>query len=301
MGISKGMARISSLNSILSIVLVAGVLIFGPTLYIISMISQTFGSFMANFVNMSLWTDAGITANPLASWQDSWNGWWTVFIWCWVIAFSPFVAGFIARISRGRTIREFVLGVTVIPTLIVMIWVGVIGASAIYYDDQTNRAVSNAVGEDTSAGLFAMLEHLPWVGTILMVVATILVATYYVTSLDSGIYALSEFVSAPHKSGPVFRVVLVLSIGTVATMLLTLGGTAVVDTVQTGTIIGAFPFSFVIILMIINLIRRLIKRDKAIKQLEKDINNPDPSLTFVPDPDGTQALRAPQDRGSTEQ
>ncbi|MFR0638438.1 BCCT family transporter [Arthrobacter sp. LS16] len=300
-GISKGMARISSLNSILSIVLVAGVLIFGPTLYIISMISQTFGSFMANFVNMSLWTDAGITANPLASWQDSWNGWWTVFIWCWVIAFSPFVAGFIARISRGRTIREFVLGVTVIPTLIVMIWVGVIGASAIYYDDQTNRAVSNAVGEDTSAGLFAMLEHLPWVGTILMVVATILVATYYVTSLDSGIYALSEFVSAPHKSGPVFRVVLVLSIGTVATVLLTLGGTAVVDTVQTGTIIGAFPFSFVIILMIINLIRRLIKRDKAIKQLEKDINNPDPSLTFVPDPDGTQALRAPQDRGSTEQ
>nr|WP_120991848.1 BCCT family transporter [Arthrobacter sp. AG1021] len=300
-GISKGMARISSLNSILSIVLVAGVLIFGPTLYIISMISQTFGSFMANFVNMSLWTDAGITANPLASWQDSWNGWWTVFIWCWVIAFSPFVAGFIARISRGRTIREFVLGVTVIPTLIVMIWVGVIGASAIYYDDQTNRAVSNAVGEDTSAGLFAMLEHLPWVGTILMVVATILVATYYVTSLDSGIYALSEFVSAPHKSGPVFRVVLVLSIGTVATVLLTLGGTAVVDTVQTGTIIGAFPFSFVIILMIINLIRRLIKRDKAIKQLEKDINNPDPSLTFVPDPDGTQALRAPQDRGSMEQ
>lgn len=290
-GISKGMARISSLNSILSIVLVGAVLIFGPTLYIVSMLSQTFGSFMANFVNMSLWTDAGITASPLASWQDSWNGWWTVFIWCWVIAFSPFVAGFIARISRGRTIREFVIGVTVIPTLIVMIWVGVIGASAIYYDDQTNRSVSDAVAADTSAGLFAMLDHLPAVGTILLVVSTILVATYYVTSLDSGIYALSEFVSAPNKSGPIFRVVLVLSIATVATVLLTLGGTAVVDTVQTGTIIGAFPFSFVIILMIINLIRRLIKRDKAIKQLEKDINNPDPNLVFVPDPNGTGALR----------
>ncbi|MCZ4150282.1 transporter, partial [Escherichia coli] len=100
----------------------------------------------------------------------------------------------------------------------------------------------------------------------------------------------SEFVSAPNKSGPVFRVVLVLSIATVATVLLTLGGTAVVDTVQTGTIIGAFPFSFVIILMIINLIRRLIKRDKAIKQLEKDINNPDPNLVFVADPDGDGAI-----------
>ena len=289
-GISKGMARISSLNSILSIVLVGAVLVFGPTLYIVSMLSQTFGSFMANFVNMSLWTDASITSSPLASWQDSWNGWWTVFIWCWVIAFSPFVAGFIARISRGRTIREFVIGVTIIPTLIVMIWVGVIGASAIYYDDASNRSISDAVSADTSAGLFAMLEHLPLVGTILLVVSTILVATYYVTSLDSGIYALSEFVSAPNKSGPVFRVVLVLSIATVATVLLTLGGTAVVDTVQTGTIIGAFPFSFVIILMIINLIRRLIKRDKAIKQLEKDINNPDPNLVFVADPDGDGAI-----------
>lgn len=289
-GINKGMARISSLNSILSIVLVGAVFIFGPTLYIVSTLSQTFGGFMANFVNMSLWTDAGITAQPLESWQDSWNGWWTVFIWCWVIAFSPFVAGFIARISRGRTIREFVIGVTVIPTLIVMIWIGVIGSAAIYYDDQSNRGISEAVAADTSAGLFAMLEHIPFVGAILLVVSTILVATYYVTSLDSGIYALSEFVSAPNKSGPVFRVVLVVSIATVATVLLTLGGTAVVDTVQTGTIIGAFPFSFVILLMIVNLIRRLLKRDRAIKQLEKDINNPDPSLLFVPDPNGTGAI-----------
>ncbi|MGC0269488.1 BCCT family transporter [Glutamicibacter soli] len=299
-GINKGMARISRLNSILSIVLVGAVFIFGPTLYIVSTLSQTFGGFMANFVNMSLWTDAGITAQPLESWQDSWNGWWTVFIWCWVIAFSPFVAGFIARISRGRTIREFVIGVTVIPTLIVMIWIGVIGSAAIYYDDQSNRGISEAVATDTSAGLFAMLEHIPFVGAILLVVSTILVATYYVTSLDSGIYALSEFVSAPNKSGPVFRVVLVVSIATVATVLLTLGGTAVVDTVQTGTIIGAFPFSFVILLMIVNLIRRLLKRDRAIKQLEKDINNPDPSLLFVPDPNGTGAISKKSTDGTEE-
>lgn len=290
-GINKGMARISGLNSILSIVLLAAVLIFGPSLYIISNMSQTFGSFFTNFASMSLWTDSGLAATTLDSWQDSWNGWWTVFIWCWVIAFSPFVAGFIARISRGRTIREFVLGVTIIPSLIVMVWVAIIGSAAIYYDDQSNRSISDSVAADTSSGLFAMLDSVPVIGTILLVIATILVATYYVTSLDSGIYALSEFVSAPGKSGPVFRVVLVLSVATVTTVLLTMGGTAVVDTVQTGTIIGAFPFSFVIILMIINLIRRLLKRDKAIRQLEKDINNPDPSLVFVPDPDGEGAIR----------
>ncbi|MGP9487552.1 BCCT family transporter [Glutamicibacter sp. AOP3-A1-12] len=296
-GINKGMARISGLNSILSIALIAAVLVFGPSLFIISNMSQTFGSFFTNFATMSLWTDSGLAATTLESWKDSWNGWWTVFIWCWVIAFSPFVAGFIARISRGRTIREFVLGVTIIPSLIVMVWVAILGSAAIYYDDQSNRGISDAVAADTSSGLFAMLDSVPVIGTVLLVVATVLVATYYVTSLDSGIYALSEFVSAPHKSGPVFRVVLVLSVATVTTVLLTMGGTAVVDTVQTGTIIGAFPFSFVIILMIINLIRRLLKRDKAIRQLEKDINNPDPSLVFVPDTDGEGAIRkkAPKD------
>ncbi|MFB0836091.1 BCCT family transporter [Arthrobacter halodurans] len=273
-GVNKGMKRISEANSILSIVLIAGVFVFGPTVYILSNLSQTFGSFAYNFIPMSLWTDAATATAPLESWQDSWNGWWTVFIWCWVIAFSPFVAGFIARISRGRTIREFVLGVTIIPSLIVMIWVGVIGSAALYYDDATNRSISDDVAADTSSGLFSTLEMIPVIGGVLLVVATILVATYYITSLDSGTYALAEFVSAPKKAGPWFRVVLVLSIAAVAVVLLSIGGTAVVDTVQTGTIIGAFPFSFVILLMIANLIRRLRKRDKAIKRLEREVNDP---------------------------
>ena len=274
LGVNKGMKRISELNSILSIVLVLAVLVFGPVIYILSNISQTFGSFVYNFVPMSFWSEAPAATSPLESWQDSWNGWWTVFIWCWVIAFSPFVAGFIARISRGRTLREFVIGVTVIPSLIVMIWIGVIGSAALYYDDASARSISDDVAADTSSGLFSMLAMVPVVGGVLLVVATILVATYYVTSLDSGTYALAEFVSAPKKSGPLFRVVLVVSIGSVALLLLSIGGTAVVDTVQTGTIIGAFPFSFVILLMIANLVRRLRNRDKAVKQLEKEVNDP---------------------------
>lgn len=285
-GINKGMARLSGLNSILSIVLVVAVFVFGPTIYLISTLTQTFGSFGQNFLSMSFFTDFQITATSLDTWQDSWNGWWTVFIWCWVIAFSPFVAGFVARISRGRTIRDFVIGVTVVPSLIVMVWVGVLGAAAIYYDDQTDRSISDQVAADTSSGLFAMLEQVPIVGTILLVVATILVATYYITSLDSGTYALGEFVTAPRKSSPFFRVILVLSIGTVATVLLTIGGEAVVDTVQTGTIIGAFPFSFVILLMIANFVRRLRKRNKEIRRMERAVNDPDPDRVLVPNPDG---------------
>lgn len=273
-GVNKGMKRVSEANSILSIVLVVAVFLFGPTVYILSNISQTFGSFFYHFVPMSLWTEASSAAAPLESWQDSWNGWWTVFIWCWVIAFSPFVAGFIARISRGRTLREFIIGVTVIPSLIVMIWVGVLGSAALHYDDASGRAISEDVARDTSSGLFSALDMVPVIGGALLVVATILVATYYVTSLDSGTYALAEFVSAPTKSGPWFRVVLVASIAAVALVLLSIGGTAVVDTVQTGTIIGAFPFSFVILLMITNLVRRLRSRDESVMALEKEINDP---------------------------
>lgn len=274
LGVNKGMKRVSETNSVLSIVLMVAVFIFGPTVFILSNLTQTFGSFITNFLPMSFWTESSAATGALDSWQDSWNGWWTVFIWCWVIAFSPFVAGFIARISRGRTIREFVLGVTIVPSLIVMVWIGIIGSAGLHYDDASDRAISDAVNEDSAAGLFATLQMIPVIGTLLLVVATVLVATYYVTSLDAGSYALAEFVSAPKKAGPWFRVVLVASIGTVAVVLLSLGGTAVVDTVQTGTIIGAFPFSFVILLMIVNLIRRLRCRDKAVKRLEKEINDP---------------------------
>lgn len=274
LGVNKGMKRVSETNSILSIVLIVGVFIFGPTIFILSTMAQTFGSFVQYYIPMSFWTDAPIAAGALDTWQDSWNGWWTVFIWCWVIAFSPFVAGFIARISRGRTIREFVIGVTIIPSLIVMIWVAVVGAAALNYDDRTDGSISADVAADTSSGLFSMLDMIPWAGWGLLVVATVLVASYYVTSLDAGTHALAEFVSAPKQSGPWFRVVLVVSIGAVALTLLSIGGTAVVDTVQTGTIIGAFPFSFVLLLMFANLVRRLRHRDKMIRRLEKEVNDP---------------------------
>lgn len=277
-GINKGMRLLSETNSILSIVLVVAVFVFGPTVFIISNMTESFGAYAMNFIAMSFWTDAPSTAKTLASWKDSWNGWWTVFIWCWVIAFSPFVAGFIARISRGRTLREFVIGVTVVPSVIVMVWIAVIGSAAIYYDDLSGGGITAAVGKDVSSGLFVMLESMPVVGSLLLIVATVLVATYYVTSLDAGTYALADFVSAPKTAGRWFRVILVFSIASVTTVLLTLGGSTVVDTVQTGTIIGGFPFSIVILLMIANTVKRLLNRDSATKELEKIVNNPDPKI-----------------------
>lgn len=275
-GVDKGMKQISELNTILSIALMVGVLILGPTVFIMSNLVQTTGSFFNEFITMSFYVAPETMMKPLASWKDSWNGWWTIFIWCWVISFSPFVAGFIARISRGRTIREFVIGVTIIPSVIVMVWIGIIASAGIYYNQLHDGTISAAISKDAASGLFVMLDYLPIGGTIFTIIATVLVATYFVTSLDSGTYALAEFVDAPKKATAGFRVVLVISIAVVAVVLLSMGDDSVVATVQTGVIIGAFPFTFVILLMIANLFRRLRSRDKSVKKLEKEVNDPKP-------------------------
>lgn len=257
-GIEKGMKRISETNSVLSIVLVTAVAVFGPTLYILSVVPQTTGQYLSSMWWMGTWTDAAATTGDLGSWTDSWNGWWTVFIWCWCWAFSPFVGSFIARISKGRSVREFVIGVLGIPSLICIIWIGVIGGSALYYDAQTGGAITAAVNEDTSLGLFAMLKEIPIgvVSFILLLIATVLVGTYYITSLDSGVHALAGFVASATPPSRIFRTGLVLGIGAVALVLLTIGGESVVGTVQTGTIIGALPYTVVVLLMVANTLRR---------------------------------------------
>ena len=126
---------------------------------------------------MSAYTDPSVAASGISTWSDSWNGNWTVFIWCWCIAFSPFVASFIATISRGRTLREFVIGVIGIPTVIVMVWVGILGGMALHYDEESRGRITAAVGEDVSSGLFASLKLVPSAGWLLTCVATVLVST----------------------------------------------------------------------------------------------------------------------------
>ncbi len=256
-GIEKGMKRISEANSALSILLVVSVLVFGPTLYILSIVPQTIGEYGASMLWMGLWTDAAGAMSPIESWMNSWNGWWTVFIWCWCWAFSPFVGSFIARISKGRTIREFVIGVLGVPSVICVIWIGAVGGAAIFFDDASGGAVTEAVNRDTSLGLFAMLKQIEWapVSFALLLVATILVGTYFITSLDSGVHALAGFVASASRPSKTFRAALVVGIALIAFLLLTIGGESVVGTVQTGTIIGALPYTVVVLLMMANTLR----------------------------------------------
>ncbi|NLI18297.1 MAG: BCCT family transporter [Actinomycetales bacterium] len=257
-GIESGMKRIAEINSTLSVVLVIGVLVFGPTLYVLSVAPQALGQYGFHLWWMGLWTDASNSAGTIESWTESWNGWWTVFIWAWTWAFSTFVGSFVARISKGRTIREFVLGVLALPSLIVVVWIAVVGGAAMRYDELTGGAITAAVSEDTSRGLFVMLREIPFdaVGVALLLVATVLVGTYYVTSLDSGVHALAGFVESAARPSRLFRSALVVGIALIAFLLLTIGGETVVGTVQTGTILGALPYTVVVALMVMNTMRR---------------------------------------------
>lgn len=262
-GIEKGMKRISELNSILSIVLVCGVFLFGPTLYILSLLPETIGIYATDLWWMGLWTDAANPSLPNETWSDSWNGVWTVFIWCWCWAFSPFVGSFVARISKGRTVKEFILGVLGAPTVICVVWIGVLGGTSVKYDYTSNGAIYEATAKDTSMGLFATLREIPFkpVALILMIISVVLVLTYYVTSLDSGVHALAGFAASARKASKLFKVFLVLGIAVIAFLLLTLGGTGAVSTVQTGTILGAVPLSMIVILM-------MVRAMKATKDFE---------------------------------
>lgn len=258
-GVQKGMQRISKANSVLSIVLLVLVFVFGPTLFLLHLIPESIGTYLQTFIPMSTFMDMP-SAGGLATWSDSWNGVWSVFIFCWCFAFSPFVASFIASISRGRTLREFVLGIIGIPSIVVIIWIGIIGGTALNFDDALGGAITAAVMQDTSSGLFAMGEAIPYVGVVVVALSTVLVGTYFITSIDSGVHALSGFVSTAAKPSAAFKAVLVGLISVVTLALLLLGGNGVLDTIQTGTIVGALPFTVIVVIMVANFIRA-VRRD----------------------------------------
>ena len=282
-GVDKGMKRISEANSVLSIVLLIGTLVFGPTLYIVSVVPETVGQYTSSLWWMGWWTDAANSSQSLGNWSDSWNGAWTVFIWAWCWAFSPFVGSFIASISRGRTVKEFVLGVLFMPTIICVVWIGIIGAAGLYYDDMTKGQVSDAVASDVTMGLFETMSLVPIgpIAFVLMLVATILVLTYYVTSLDSGVHALAGFVASASKPSKWFRTSLVVGIAAIAFLLLSLGGTEAVGTVQTGTILGAIPLSLVVIGMMVQAFRQTRNPRSPVNQERTEEEADDKELEFA--------------------
>ncbi|WP_018138437.1 MULTISPECIES: BCCT family transporter [unclassified Thioalkalivibrio] len=249
-GLDRGLKWVSVFNLVLAISFMLFVLIAGPTLFILRFFLDSTGGYLQQIVQLSLHTDA----IGGSQWQKD----WTMFYWAWWIAWSPFVGIFIARISRGRTIREFIVGVLALPSLFVFAWMAIFGGTALHmelFDD--GAGIAAAVAEDTTVALYATLAQLPWT-TIASGVATLLIATYFITSSASGTYVVDALISRGSKHSPKRqRVIWGITEGAVAATLLIVGGERALDSLQTGSLTAGLPVAIILVFCCISLMRAL--------------------------------------------
>ncbi|MGI6678702.1 MAG: BCCT family transporter [Dehalobacterium sp.] len=240
-GIRRGILWLSNINMSLMGILMLFLLITGPTLYIFNMIIATVGDYLQNILWLSFYTDpSGVYAEKAGY---NWVGGWTVFYWAWWISWGPFVGGFIARISKGRTIREFIIGTLIIPVLLSFVWIGIFGSTALSIDLFGSGGIAEAVAADQTSALFITLHHLP-AGTIFAFVATALIATFFITSADSATFTIGMYSSGgalePHTGIKVFWGLIE---GGVTAALVVVGG---MNALKAASIFTALPFMVII-------------------------------------------------------
>ncbi|WP_085992519.1 glycine betaine uptake BCCT transporter [Oceanobacillus senegalensis] len=260
-GLGKGIKYLSNTNLILALLLMIFVFILGPTGFILDFFTTTFGSYIQDLPSMSL------RMSPFNEQNMEWTNGWTIFYWAWWIAWAPFVGTFIARVSRGRTVREFVLGVLLVPTIIGALWFTVFGGTAINFDMYNGTNIIekvNTLGEEVA--LFAMLEHLP-LGTIVSVIGILLISTFFITSADSATLVLGMQTTGGNLD-PANSVKFTWGIiqSATAAVLLWQGG---LGALQTASIIAAFPFCIILILIVISLVKAFKDDAKAIERHRK--------------------------------
>ncbi|WP_084632074.1 BCCT family transporter [Oceanospirillum maris] len=250
-GVSRGVRLLSEMNFWLSITAVLFMLFFGPTQYLIGMTIEATGDYIQSLIRMTFHTN--VTQG------DNWQSEWTVFFWGWWLAWSPFVGMFIARISRGRSFGEFVMGVLLVPTVITIVWIGLFGGTALFQELTGTGNVSAAVQNDVSTALFITVEGMdlgvltPMISTLLIV----LIGTYLITSANAGTLVINTILSGGDADPPaIHRIIWGVFLALLTAVLLIAGG---LETLQSAVITAAMPFSLVVICMVIGLLKALSK------------------------------------------
>lgn len=251
-GLGKGIKYLSNTNLILAVILFSLVFILGPSILILNVFTDSLGLYVQDLIRMSF------RSAPLDAGNRDWINDWTVFYWAWWLAWAPFVGIFIARISKGRTIRQFLFGVTLVPAVVSFLWFAIFGVSAIEVE---KKGIINLGGLETEEVLFAVLSDFPWT-IALSLIALALIITFFITSADSATFVLGMQTT----NGSLFppkRVKIAWGIAqsAVATILLYSGG---LDALQNILIIAALPFSLIVILMMVSLYRSLMKEKKEL-------------------------------------
>lgn len=245
-GIDRGIKWLSRIAMVLGLFLMGTVLVVGPTLFILDAFTIGVGDYLQNFLQMSFFVDS-IGENP-------WPGWWTIFYWAWWLSWSPFVGTFIARVSRGRTLKEFVAGTLLAPSLLCIIWMSVFGGSAIYSELFGVGGLTEAVGAGEEFGFYALLSQFPG-SQFLILVGVLVVSIFFITSSDSGTYVNGMLTSGGNLNPPrLVRSVWGALEGGIAAILLLVGG---LSAVQTTAVVVGLPVLLLEIVMIVALVKAL--------------------------------------------
>lgn len=242
-GIHGGVKVLSNINMVMALVLLVFVMVAASLSLVMDSIGAIAQGYLKYFVPLS---------NPVGREDDAFYHGWTIFFWAWWISWSPFVGMFIARVSYGRTIREFLTVVMVVPVAVTMVWMGTFGGTGIEQASQGVGALNDGI-KDSSLALFQMLTHLPMT-EITSFLAIVLVLVFFITSSDSGSLVIDSITSGGKTNAPkAQRVFWVITQGSIAAVLLALGGSTVLDALQAGAISTALPFTLVLLLMCISL------------------------------------------------
>jgi choline/carnitine/betaine transport len=269
-GLSKGMKRISTLNMYMSILLMLIVLVIGPTRYILNLMFESTGDYVQNLVGLSLWMDTQK--------DTQWQNWWTAFYWPWWMTWGPFVGLFIARISKGRTIRELIVGALVVPTLVTILWMSVFGGAALKSEQTERQQFQKAVAgteqvqeqatfeggtillatkKEPTAAMFTLLGKLdgPLIGGALSIFVCLLLAVHFVTTADAGTQVLCTLNAMGSTNPPNWiRLLWCVLEGGVAAGLLLAGG---LKAIQMASIAAGLPIAILMMVMSYTLIRSL--------------------------------------------
>ncbi|MGG5253610.1 glycine betaine uptake BCCT transporter [Neobacillus sp. SM06] len=245
-GLNKGIKYLSNLNIVLALAIMLFLLFVGPTNFIMNLFTTSIGSYLQNLPSMSF------KLSPFGK-EMEWFQSWTIFYWAWWIAWAPFVGTFIARISKGRTIREFVIGVLLVPTIFGALWFSVFGGTGIYLEYFKNKAIMDVINTSGSeVALFSVLENFP-LSTVLSLLAIFLISTFFITSADSATFVLgmqttNGSLNPPNRVKFIWGIIQSAS----AALLLWTGG---LEALQRASIIAALPFTVVMLLIVVSLLK----------------------------------------------
>src|SRR6056297_2413499 len=270
-GLSGGVKKLSQLNMILGAIFLVFMIIVGPTLFIFDSFIQNLGGYIQNFFGLSSWTET----YSRSDWQSD----WTVFYWAWWVSWSPFVGMFIARISRGRTLKEFVLGVLIVPSLLTFLWLSTFGGSAMFLELNSLADIATAVTDNIATSLYVLLEQFP-ISAVTSTAGVLLVTSFFVTSSDSGSLVVDSLTAGGKLDAPVpQRIFWALTEGAVAAVLLIGGG---LGALQTAAISTGLPFAVLLIILAFSLLKGLkmeysnmmeVKREEERKEYQDTIAN----------------------------